>query len=489
MRLALLLVALTACIDDHYTCSSDAECNVGEGGRCERDHLCTAYDASCPLERRYTAHSGSVAGACFAESAVPLDPCASGQAPAPNDTKDACASAVCAAVPSCCTSGWGEACVQAAEVVCAIHCDTRIAITAEQNLEPTATTTAFALLDLRLGTTTSYTRVDQLHGFLNWLAPARGQSEPRLAGLDASRAQVVLSDGAQFPVGTDRAYDSLQSVDFDRAGRDQAVFASYFSPDAYPADVIDLETGAERLLNVPSQLPLTSFGDWDGDAFPDAATALSAGGQGYQLLHSIDLPDHTRGVEVAWSSGVSAPTMGNAPLQAFAWADLDNDGRLDLIELGAEVRIHYGNDNRAPNSPRTRIDCDPLAINPPATCVGTDVEVIGTPVYTPAGTQLVLSIDNGTRNLYPVTFAGHTATPGAAILSVNTCGGMPCPPIRAVVARDVDGDHALDLIAIDAALAVHIRFASGGSMTIQAPAGLPAASFKVVRASVTGAVQ
>jgi len=299
----------------------------------------------------------------------------------------------------------------------------------------------------------------------------------------------VLSDGTRFPVGTDRAYDSLQSVDFDRDGGDQAVFASYFSPDAYPAAVLDLETGAERLLDVPSQLPLTSFGDWDGDAFPDAATATSAGGQTYQLLHSIDTPDHTRGVEVAWSSGASPATMGNAPLQAFAWADLDDDGQLDLIELGAEVRIHYGNDDRAPNSPRTRLDCDPLAVNPPATCVGTDVEVIGTPVYTPSGTQLVVSIDNGTRNLFPVTFAGRTATPGAAILSVNNCMTTPCPPIRAVVARDVDGDHALDLIAIDAALDVHIRFAAGGSMTVQAPAGLPATSFKIVRASVTGALQ
>jgi hypothetical protein len=487
-------LALPACIEDHYQCTTDSDCNLGAGGRCERDHLCTAHDDTCPLQRRYTAHSGAVAGQCFAESAVPLDPCASGQPPAPIASTDACTSSVCSAVPSCCATAWSDPCVQAAQVLCDLRCDTRIAITAEQNLEPTASATAFALLDLRITKSgMTYTRVDPAHSaFLDWLAPAHGESEPRLASLDATREHAVIIAGTlatMFPVGADRSYDSLQSVDFDRDGRDKAAFASFGSSDRFPIDVLDLETGVEREIEVPGHTPLAAFGDWDGDAFPDIATGTSGFGGGYQLLHNIDAPDtHARDLEVAWASGASAATTGNAPLQAFAWADLDGDGVIDLIQFGSSVRIHFGADTRAPNSPRLQIDCDPLAINPPSPCVGTDVEVIGTPVFTSSGTQLAVSIDNATRNIYPVTFDRKSAALRSALL-MTTCGPGGCPPLRAIVARDLDGDHALDLVAIDATLTVYIHLAIGTNLTIPAPAGLPASSFKLVRASVTGAVQ
>jgi hypothetical protein len=183
--------------------------------------------------------------------------------------------------------------------------------------------------------------------------------------------------------------------------------------------------------------------------------------------------------------------MTNAPVQAFSWADLDGDGVLDLVMFGSEVRIHYGNDTRAPNSPRVQIDCNPLAVNPPVTCVGTDIDVVGTPVFTANGTQLAISIDDGTRNLYRVDFSGKTAALRPAILSQTCAGGTgtTCAPIRAIVARDVDGDHQLDLIAIDAALVVYVRFANGTITTIQPPAALPTTNFKVVRASVSGAVR
>jgi len=47
----------------------------------------------------------------------------------------------------------------------------------------------------------------------------------------------------------------------------------------------------------------------------------------------------------------------------------------------------------------------------------------------------------------------------------------------------------LDLIAIDAALNVFVRLSTGTTTMIAAPAGLPSNSFKIVRASVTGAVR
>jgi hypothetical protein len=73
-------------------------------------------------------------------------------------------------------------------------------------------------------------------------------------------------------------------------------------------------------------------------------------------------------------------------------------------------------------------------------------------------------------------------------LIIQTCGSgvSNCPAIRAIVARDVDGDHKLDLIAIDASLAVYIWRTNGPAITIAAPSILPTGNFKVVRTSVTG---
>ncbi|MGE5185588.1 MAG: FG-GAP repeat domain-containing protein, partial [Acidobacteriota bacterium] len=376
MRWLALLALATGCIDDHYECRADSDCNVGVAGRCELDHHCTSYDPTCPLERRYTAHSGSASGACFDDAIAPRDPCASGQPPAP--IADACAASVCARLPSCCETAWGEACVQLAEVACGATCDTRIALTASASLVPGAATTV-ELFDLRLGAgAPSYVRLDAAasprKGFLDWLAPARGTSEPRLASLDAGRSNLVIDGAPAMPIGADRSYDGLYSTDFDRDGRDKAVLASYQIPDDTALDVLDLETGRERELTTPNAMPLATPGDWDGDPFPDVVAA-TGGGQAYALYRNGDDPaGHARELDPTWSSGATAATAGNVPLQAFAWADVDGDGVVDLVELGAELRVHFGNDDRQPDTPRVQIDCDPLLVNPNSTCNGgTDV--------------------------------------------------------------------------------------------------------------------
>jgi hypothetical protein len=64
-----------------------------------------------------------------------------------------------------------------------------------------------------------------------------------------------------------------------------------------------------------------------------------------------------------------------------------------------------------------------------------------------------------------------------------------CPPILAVVVRDLDGDHQLDVIAIDADLQVFTGLARDNLMlraAIKIPTA-PAAAFVAVRTSVTGA--
>ena len=67
------------------------------------------------------------------------------------------------------------------------------------------------------------------------------------------------------------------------------------------------------------------------------------------------------------------------------------------------------------------------------------------------------------------------------------CGAAPCPPLLAVIARDLDGDHQLDVIAIDSELQVYT--ALGGQLQLSRAIKLPTALPAVfdVRTSVTGA--
>lgn len=487
-----LVLALAGCLHDDYTCHTDSDCNLGSGGRCELDHRCTQYDSTCALGRRYV-HAGPQTGACFQDAVAPANPCAPGQPPAPTDTTDPCASAVCAKLPSCCTTGWSEACVQQAQVSCALTCDTRIAITAERNLEPSALA-PYALYDLRFGAgAPSYQRIDTLPGsqaragFLAWLAPAPGATEPRLAGLDAGRQNLVIDDGSTtetVPLPTDRSYGGVDSVDFDRDARDEAVLACHGVPDGAPLRVLDLATQAQRGMVAAGQMPLVEWGDWDGDGFPDALAA-AGNSQTYYLVHGVDSGDasHQRVVEEAWAAGTGM-NLG-PPLTSFSWADVDRDGALDMIAWGAELRVHFAHDTRPPNQPRVRVDCTPLALNPPNGCAttSTNVDIVGT-ARAGDGAPLVFSITDGSRNLYELAFSGQTPTLPTTPLWSEICAGEPCQPIRAIVARDLDGDHQLDLIAIDAQLGIYIRYATGTIQTIAPPS---TTSFALVRVSVSGA--
>jgi hypothetical protein len=115
MRALVLLLVLTACYDDHYRCTIDAQCDLGAGGRCELDGHCTVLDPTCPTERAYAEHSGQYTGACYDFRIAPENPCIGGQPPA---TALGCLSEVCVVLPACCKVGWSDACVQIAEQLC-----------------------------------------------------------------------------------------------------------------------------------------------------------------------------------------------------------------------------------------------------------------------------------------------------------------------------------------------------------------------------------
>ena len=142
VRHALLLVALTACFEDRYRCDEDADCDLGTGGRCERDGYCTSHDLDCPTARSYEEHAGSLTSTCYDDREAPLNPCAGGQPPAP---LEGCFADVCARLPAFCELAWTDACVQLAQEACDVTCDTRLAITATRN-GPTPTQVPVASL-------------------------------------------------------------------------------------------------------------------------------------------------------------------------------------------------------------------------------------------------------------------------------------------------------------------------------------------------------
>jgi hypothetical protein len=495
---------LAGCLEDHYTCTTNGDCNVGIAGRCELDHHCTQYDGTCPLQRRYSPHSGGDTGQCFTDTSAPLDPCAAGQIA--GDTSDACARAVCTTVPSCCTTSWSEPCVQEAQRQCQVRCDTRIAVMAERG--PLNAPTEVALYDLRFdGVQWTVTPHPEL-ALLSWLAPSPGSTEPRLASITRGVRQLVIGDRSPLMYAIpDLDYDSATTVDLLRSGRDTAMIASYDSTNRRSHELVDLTTGELRDFWAGNS-PAESWGDYDGDAFPDGVAASGGSQQFHFLINSAD-PNQVRILD----DTVSATTNpGPNPVRSFAWTELDASGRLALVQFGADIQVHLapsGGNKPLRNTPSLRLDCEPVVVFPTApACTSTNQDTYafaGTTVPTSHGTYIVASVDNTTpnvvgkpslrsRNMYRllVGFGPAALKETVAIPFQPTCSGASCPPIRAVVARDLDSDGILDLVAIDAALAVWVSMghADDSFAAFTQVASLPDTSwFPEVRVSVSGALR
>ncbi len=471
---------LAACLHDHYECTQDSDCNLGSGGRCEVDHACTLYDLACPTERRYAPHSGATPGACFDGRATPLDPCAAGQPPAP---PIGCAATVCAALPACCATGWSEACALTAQLNCPdVTCDTRIALTATKG----AKTELWELV--YDGATWTATPHSERQGLMTYLAPAPGETEPRLAGFVAPSTLVVSGGRSELDIALDPAHDyhDLASLDFDRDLRDTAVldWQDTGSSDQ-EVEVLKLDTGSARELPTGESTRET-WGDYDHDAYPDGVAATGAR---YNFLVNLDAPDHTRVIDASISSSFTgAGTTGAPATRNFAWADLDGDGVLDLVAAGNSLRIHRATTGRISDTPQFNIDCEPPALFGTSTSCNA-----GSGDDTASWSAGVLPIDGGgdviaasfpTRKLYRVHVTDH-----AAISTIPLpAGSCPACPYLAVVVRDLDGDHLPDLVAIDSMLGLAVALSSNNLQLVEVRPFTPInGPFTVVRASVTGA--
>src|SRR5688572_4367822 len=198
----LWLLALAGCFDDRYRCMRDAQCDV-DGGRCELDNYCTKLDDSCPSGRRYK-HAGEHGDDCFDDRIAPANLCAGGQPPA---LPIGCIADVCERLPACCTLGWSDTCVQLAQESCGdLWCDTRIAIVATRGVN-------VELWDLRwLGYGWDFTRRQDLTPPLQWVGPAPGEFDPRLAGTTAAGELVV--GNLVFPTDPAYTYTQITTVSF-----------------------------------------------------------------------------------------------------------------------------------------------------------------------------------------------------------------------------------------------------------------------------------
>lgn len=132
-----------------------------------------------------------------------------------------------------------------------------------------------------------------------------------------------------------------------------------------------------------------------------------------------------------------------------------------------------------------RIDCDPpSSAGSCDTTVQADQAFAGAALPASAGPALVIAT-HPQRALYRTELHGMPTSTALSpyTFPVEACGAT-CPPIIAVVVRDLDGDHALDVIAIDGDLQVYTRLAAD-NLQLRAALKIPTTPAAVLVASCT----
>jgi len=485
-RALVVMCALAGCADDHYECQTDADCDVGEAGRCELDHHCTRFDPSCEdTQRKYTEHSGALTNTCFDDRVVPLDLCAAGQPPA---LPQGCVGNVCDALPTCCRTGWSDACVEKAQILCTdLKCDTRIALGTRGPRNE--------LWDLRFdGTNWSVLPVVPQKQVLEWLAPGPGEASPHLASADVAQLSI---DGAAQAVPSNYNISELRSVDFDRDGR-PTLMIGFTNGMGSHIEVRKLDGTGTRTIDTVAIVRM-SWGDVDRDGFPDGIAAVNQG-PAYQFLKNVPLADHSRVIDD--NSGQSVNGGGGAnipPLRSFDWIDENNDLDLDVAAFGFNVNVHRFDTVAIDKTPIARWDCDMpgnfascnAASQMDASFAGAAYPTVGRSSH-----PFVLA-GQPTRSLWQADLRTGNLVLTPYRLPPSACAVPAGCPFIAVLVRDLDGDHALDVIAIDNQLKVFVAFGGDGDgldlhevLTIPTP--IPkvsgtAVGFYAVRTSVSGA--
>ncbi|HEX4455598.1 MAG TPA: hypothetical protein VH143_32280 [Kofleriaceae bacterium] len=482
LAIAAALAAPLSCIDDNYACTSDGDCNLGVAGRCEVDHHCTQFDPTCAMtQRRYTEHSGAESQACFLGQIELANACAAGQPPA--SPSDPCGAVVCDALPTCCNTGWSESCVLEAERSCGIACDTRVAVSASRG-------SALELWDLRYdGSAFTAELVTDRVVQLDWLAPAPGEAEPRLAGFVGSDTLALVSSAGELDVTIppDRAYHDVASVDLARAVRDTIALAW---EDPVSADEqleltdlgsmtsVDFDTGVSNAQ---------AWGDINADGYPDGAAGT---GSKYVFLINQDdgTDDHDRELDASVQSSFNGSAhSGITSMRDLVWRDIDGDSQLDLAAFGNSIRLHQGGTDHV-STPYLSIDCDPPVVLPNSTCDESLANFVGTVV--PAGSNSIVYAGNTqARELFEIVPDGIAGTATITAISIPTGVGSAAFP-ESIITRDFDGDHVLDVVVIDSELGIWTSLSkqdpTGTKFTYHRVLSAPPSPMTVVHASISG---
>ncbi|HTL36132.1 MAG TPA: VCBS repeat-containing protein [Kofleriaceae bacterium] len=467
--LAVAAVLLTGCFDNVYHCTKDEQCDVGAAGRCELDGFCTHFDPTCSTARRYSDHAGVLTNQCYDDRVVPINACAGGQAPA---APEGCFADVCARLPACCNTGWTDACVQVAQEACpTLKCDTRIAVNAKRDATP-GTSDRFELI----WDGAAWTNVPKpgLGAPLAWIGPKPGDGAPRLV---STMQNVLVVDGVSpmRPTPPDQTYNAITSVDFDRDGRDTVV-AAFSTSTSNGYEIWKVGTESFRVVNGASER--LSWGDDNRDGYPDAIAANA--NTAYAFVDNIDGDGHIRTLAGQATANTTGGVTPGAPgIRSIDWMDFDGDTNLDLVVFGASIRIHTKPDDLN-DTAQFDLDCDP-----PSTlrsCMSApepDLEQIAfVGAALPSATDpAIIAASYPGRQLYrienPAVPAGVFPFPNDQCVcpktptgcTGNQCTGYDCnacQPVLAVIVRDLDADHLLDIVAIDAKLRVYVGLAKDG---------------------------
>jgi hypothetical protein len=354
-------------------------------------------------------------------------------------------------------------------------------------------------------------------GFLEWLAPAPGDTAPRLAGLDGS-GNLLVGEGSAtstiplpaLPQTTPvSSYNGIASIDFDRDGYDTAVLSGG-NATVGSVDAVKLGSGATRLLAEGSpSLPLETWGDPDGTPFPGAAAA-SGDGAAYRYLYNAE-PTGTDARTIQYSDGGTMSAGDNPTVRDFDWGDLNLDKHDDLVAFGAAIQVHLGMEpSPLANTPAPRIVCNPPRLAGGSACatVGfagglevqpdNDTNIVASLVDTiVVGSGSTATEPNHVITVYRLHYDFSTSAIDQSTmftLSDPTRCANPCA-IESVVVRDFDQDGVMDVLGIDSNL--NLWMGLSGSNNNKPPTeldlvtpgiGSPSVSFPILRTSVSGTV-
>ncbi|HEY1551902.1 MAG TPA: hypothetical protein VGG28_28950, partial [Kofleriaceae bacterium] len=429
------------------------------------------------LQRRYTDHSGAESQTCFLGQIELANPCAAGQPPA--SPSDACGALVCDVLPTCCNAGWSESCVLEAQRSCDVTCDTRIAVSASRG-------SAVELWDVRYdGSAFTADLVTERVDQLDWLAPAPGGAEPRLAGFDGSDTLAIVSSAGEvdLSIPLDRAYRDVTSVDLLRSERDTIALEYQDTVTGDEAmDLVDLGSLATTTYDT-SVANRQSWGDVNEDGYPDGAAGETSR---YDFLISEDQGTNLD-ASVQTSFNGSAHS-GITSLRDLEWRDIDGDGQLDLAAYGNSLRLHQGGTDHT-STPYISLDCEPLEILPSSDdCDESLANFVGT-VIANGSASVVYAGNTQARTLYAITPDGTSGSAAIAAIAIPAAVGSASTP-EAIFTRDLDGDHILDVVVIDSELAIWTSLSTqdptGKKFTYHRVIAAPISPMTVVHASVTG---